>query len=180
MENKLSAERQARLNISDKLDAAQKVGRLDASLSSVLAFNTSSSLPSQTNKTAESEASSLRERVDDLELRLSNDQRALLLTKNQSEAQRKESNELLLAVFQNVNKILGTEVCLLATLLYHLRQIADPDSRFLGFEQERGTTANFAVFKDTLLTRLRSLGQLQNSFEKKIKTTESGFLDKLK
>jgi len=48
--------------------------------------------------------------VDDLELRLSNDQRALLLTKNQSEAQRKESNELLLAVFQNVNKILGAEV----------------------------------------------------------------------
>lgn len=130
LENKLSAERQARLNLSDKLDAAQK-----------------------TSKTAENEASSLRERVDDLELRLSSDQRDLLLTKNKSEAQRVASNELLQAVFQSVNKILGTE--------------------------ERGTTANFAVFKDTLLARLRSLSQLQTTFEKRVKTAEAGFVDKL-
>lgn len=63
------------------------------------------------------------------------------------------SNDLLQAVFQSVNKILGTE--------------------------ERGTTANFGVFKDTLLARLRSLGQLQTTFEKKIKLTEAGFVDKL-
>lgn len=61
-------------------------------------------------RNAEQEANGLRERVEDLEQRLTDDQRALLTTRTQSETQRKESSQLLQTVFQNLNKILGTEV----------------------------------------------------------------------
>lgn len=64
----------------------------------------------QSYRNAEQEANGLRERVEDLEQRLTDDQRALLSTRTQSESQRKESSQLLLTVFQNLNKILGTDV----------------------------------------------------------------------
>jgi hypothetical protein len=46
--------------------------------------------------------------------------------------------------------------------------------------QDRATPANFGVFRDTLLSRLRNLGQLQHSFDKKVKACEASFAERLK
>jgi chromosome segregation ATPase len=82
----LAAQSQARLNVADKLDIAQ------ASLS-----------------TAEADATSLRARVQDLEQRLSNDQRSLLAAENQFRDQVTERNTLLLTIYQYMDKILGVD-----------------------------------------------------------------------
>lgn len=131
----------------------------------------------QSLKTSEVESHTLRERVDDLETRLTDDQRALMMSRTQSESQRRESSELLLTVFQNVNKILGAEVrsqsaCPPADLIQH----AHCSACF----QDRTTPANFGLFRETLLMRIGSLGKLQVDFEKKVKLCEQAFADKLK
>ena len=82
----LAAQSQARLNVSDKLDLAQ------------------SSL-----NTAEAEAATLRSRVQELEQRLSKDQRSLLAAENQFRDQVTERNTLLLTIYQYMDKILGVD-----------------------------------------------------------------------
>jgi len=82
----LAAQSQARLNVADKLDMSQ------ASLS-----------------TAESDATSLRARVQELEQRLSKDQRSLLAAENQFRDQVTERNTLLLTIYQYMDKILGVD-----------------------------------------------------------------------
>ena len=82
----LSAQSQARLNVSDKLDLAQ------SSLS-----------------TTEADAASLRARVQELEQRLSKDQRSLLAAENQFRDQVTERNTLLLTIYQYMDKILGVD-----------------------------------------------------------------------
>ncbi|KAK8858516.1 hypothetical protein IAR55_002743 [Kwoniella newhampshirensis] len=104
----------------------------------------------QTNKTAkqhEREVNLLRERIEELEPLLTETQQERFQLERQSEQQRQERSELLLRVFKDVNKFLGAE---------------DPT-----------TPANFAVFRDTLLQRLRSMIHVRLDFEKKIKDTES-------
>ena len=82
----LAAQSQSRLNVSDKLDIAQ------SGLS-----------------TAEAEAASLRARVQELEQRLSKDQRSLLAAESQFRDQVTERNTLLLTIYQYMDKILGVD-----------------------------------------------------------------------
>jgi len=82
----MASQSQARLNVSDKLDLTQ------SSLS-----------------TAEADAASLRARVQELEQRLSKDQRSLLVAENQFRDQVTERNTLLLTIYQYMEKILGVD-----------------------------------------------------------------------
>ena len=82
----LAAQSQARLNVSDKLDLAQ----------------------SNLN-TAEADAATFRARVQELEQRLSKDQRSLLAAENQFRDQVTERNTLLLTIYQYMDKILGVD-----------------------------------------------------------------------
>lgn len=100
LENLLSTERQTRLNISEKLDQAQKVCQ----------SKPCSQLTLQTAKRAEREAEGLRERVEELEPLLTETQSERLQLQKQSEQQHRERTELLLRVFKDVNSFLGAEV----------------------------------------------------------------------
>ena len=82
----LAAQTQARLNATDKLDLVQ------SSLS-----------------TAEADVASLRARSQELEQRLSKDQRSLLTAENQYRDQLTERNTLLLTIYQYMDKILGVD-----------------------------------------------------------------------
>ena len=82
----VASQSQARLNVSDKLDLTQ------SNLS-----------------TAEADAISLRARVQELEQRLSKDQRSLLAAENQFRDQVTERNTLLLTIYQYMDKILGVD-----------------------------------------------------------------------
>nr|KIR89442.1 hypothetical protein I308_00449 [Cryptococcus tetragattii IND107] len=104
----------------------------------------------QTLKTAkqhEREANLLRERIEELEPLLTETQQERFQLQKRSETQRQERSELLLQVFKDVNKFLGLE--------HHT------------------TPANFALFKDTLLQRLKSMSSVRAEFEKKLKDTEA-------
>jgi chromosome segregation ATPase len=95
----LAAQRQARMNTTEKLDLTQ------------------SSLG-----TAEADVASLRSRVQELEQRLSKDQRSLLAAENQYRDQLTERNTLLLTIYQYMDKILGvdkTPVRLILSPRYH-------------------------------------------------------------
>ncbi|RPD64285.1 hypothetical protein L226DRAFT_505884 [Lentinus tigrinus ALCF2SS1-7] len=82
----LAAQTQARMNISEKLDASQ------ASL-----------------RAAETETTNLRTRIAELEQRLSKDQRALLAAEAQYRDQLTERNTLLLTIYQYMDKIVGVD-----------------------------------------------------------------------
>ena len=82
----LAAQTQARLNLSDKLD------------------DTQSSL-----RAAEAETVSLRVRVQELEQKLSKDQRSLMSAEAQYRDQLTERNTLLLTIYQYMDKILGVD-----------------------------------------------------------------------
>lgn len=84
--SQLAAQTQARLNVTDKLDVAQ--GSL---------------------RTAESELATFRSRVNELEQRLSKDQRSLLSAESQYRDQLTERNTLLLTIYQYMDKILGVD-----------------------------------------------------------------------
>ena len=82
----LAAQTQARLNLSDKLDDTQS-----------------------DIKTAEAETISLRVRVQELEQKLSKDQRSLMSAEAQYRDQLTERNTLLLTIYQYMDKILGVD-----------------------------------------------------------------------
>lgn len=82
----LAAQTQARLNLSDKLDDAQS------------GF-----------KAAEAETTSLRVRIQELEQKLSKDQRSLMSAEAQYRDQLTERNTLLLTIYQYMDKILGVD-----------------------------------------------------------------------
>jgi chromosome segregation ATPase len=82
----LAAQTQARLNISEKLD------------------DTQSGL-----KAAEAETASLRARVQELEQKLTKDQRSLMSAESQYRDQLTERNTLLLTIYQYMDKILGVD-----------------------------------------------------------------------
>ena len=84
--SQLAAQTQARLNATEKLDSVQ--GTLRA---------------------AESELATFRARVNELEQRLSKDQRSLLSSESQYRDQLTERNTLLLTIYQYMDKILGVD-----------------------------------------------------------------------
>ncbi|KAF9267702.1 hypothetical protein L218DRAFT_919289 [Marasmius fiardii PR-910] len=137
--SQLSAQTQARLNISEKLDGVQ------AAL-----------------KTAEAEVVAFRSKVSELELRLSKDQRSLLNAEAQYRDQLTERNTLLLTIYQYMDKILGVD--------------KTPKK---GGQAETKPFTNFAVFHDNLLTRLKTLSQIQADFEKRCKEAEGRFMEKI-
>ena len=124
LEARLASERQGRLNLSDKLDSANKNWRQH-----------------------ERDAVALRERIEELEPLLTETQQERFQLERQSEQQRQERSELLLRVFKDVNKFLGTD--------------------------DHATPANFAVFRDTLLHRLRAINGVRSDFEKRVRETEA-------
>ncbi|KAH9061156.1 hypothetical protein EDB87DRAFT_1612256 [Lactarius vividus] len=123
----LASQTQARLNATDKLDLVQ------SSLS-----------------TAEADAASLRARAQELEQRLSKDQRSLLTAENQYRDQLTERNTLLLTIYQYMDKILGVD--------------KTPKK---GGQAETKPYTNFGIFHDNLISRLKSLSQIQLDFEKR-------------
>ncbi|KAI0300120.1 hypothetical protein B0F90DRAFT_1725156 [Multifurca ochricompacta] len=135
----LASQTQARLNVVDKLDLTQ------------------SSL-----HTAEADVNSLRARAQELEQRLSKDQRALLAAENQYRDQLTERNTLLLTIYQYMDKILGV----------------DKTPKKSGQAETKPYT-NFGVFHDNLISRLKSLNQIQLDFEKRTKEAEARYTDKL-
>ena len=86
LKSQLAVQTQARLNVSEKLDKVQ--GDLRA---------------------AEAEVGVTKGRVNELELKLSKDQRALLGAENQYRDQLTERNTLLLTIYQYMDKILGVD-----------------------------------------------------------------------
>ena len=102
VESRLASERQGRLNMSDKLDIANKVGVSNQSQDQAECL--------QNARQHERDATSLRERVDELEPLLTETQQERFQIQRQSEQQRQERSELLLRVFKDVNKFLGTDV----------------------------------------------------------------------
>ncbi len=86
LSTQLSAQTQARLNLSEKLDVVQ--GNLRASEAEVAAF---------------------KARVAELEARLGKDQRSLLNAESQYRDQLTERNTLLLTIYQYMDKILGVD-----------------------------------------------------------------------
>ncbi|KAI0260781.1 hypothetical protein BC834DRAFT_831290 [Gloeopeniophorella convolvens] len=135
----LAAQTQARLNVADKLDLAQ------SNLS-----------------TAEADAASLRTRAQELEQRLSKDQRSLLAAENQYRDQLTERNTLLLTIYQYMDKILGV----------------DRTPKKSGQAETKPYT-NFGVFHDNLINRLKSLSQIQLEFDKRVKEAEGRYTEKM-
>ncbi|KAF7974233.1 hypothetical protein HWV62_13114 [Athelia sp. TMB] len=137
--SQLAAQTQARLNASEKLD------------------NVQSNL-----RTAESEVATFRSRVNDLEQRLSKDQRSLLSAESQYRDQLTERNTLLLTIYQYMDKILGVD--------------KTPKK---GGQAETKPFTNFSVFHDNLITRLKALSQIQLDFDRRCKEAENRFTEKL-
>ncbi|KAG6331744.1 hypothetical protein ID866_7347 [Astraeus odoratus] len=136
---RLGNQSQARLHLSEKLDGAQ------ASL-----------------KTAETELTTYRTRVNELEARLSKDQKQLLNAETQYRDQLTERNTLLLTIYQYMDKILGVD-----------------KTPKRGGQAETKPFTNFSVFHDNLITRLKALSQIQLDFDKRVKEAESRFAEKL-
>jgi chromosome segregation ATPase len=154
----LAAQTQARLNLSEKLD------------------DTQSGL-----KNAEAETASLRARIQDLEQKLSKDQRSLMSAEAQYRDQLTERNTLLLTIYQYMDKILGVDKTPVSSLQ---RPIASPNSSDLFLNQKKHGQAetkpftNFSVFHDNLITRLKALSQIQLDFDKRCKEAETRFTEK--
>lgn len=83
---RLGNQTQARLHLSEKLDSVQA-----------------------SSKGAESELATYKSRVNDLEARLSKDQKQLLNAETQYRDQLTERNTLLLTIYQYMDKILGVD-----------------------------------------------------------------------
>jgi hypothetical protein len=105
LENRLSSERQGRLNLSDKLDEVSKVCTV------FLIVIRGDETDAQSAKRHERDASQLRDRLSEVEPLLTETQQERIQIQKQSDQQRTERTELLLRVFKDVNKFLGTEVC---------------------------------------------------------------------
>ncbi|POY72208.1 hypothetical protein BMF94_4714 [Rhodotorula taiwanensis] len=110
-------------------------------------------------RNTQQELTSARDRLRLVESQLSNDQRAVSRTENQYRDQLNERNTLLLTVYQAVDKVAGADK----------RKSADPPKPF----------ANFPIFHDRLLERLKGINQLHMSFERRTKELEARFVDQL-
>lgn len=155
----LAAQTQARLNLSEKLD------------------DTQSGL-----KVAEAETISLRARVQELEQKLSKDQRSLMSAEAQYRDQLTERNTLLLTIYQYMDKILGVDKTPVSPHSLPPPSIT-PSDVFLNQKKhgqaETKPFTNFSVFHDNLITRLKALSQIQLDFDKRCKEAESRYTERL-
>ncbi|SCZ97806.1 BZ3501_MvSof-1269-A2-R1_Chr7-2g09322 [Microbotryum saponariae] len=131
----LAEQRQARLALTDKHDAAAKTLR-DTQL----------------------ELSAARDRLRVIEEQLSTDHRQLSRTENQYRDQLTERNTLLLTVHQYMDKIVG-------------------GSQRKSGQSELKPFTNFVIFHDSLISRLKSVNQLQVSFDRRTREIETKFSD---
>ena len=147
----LAAQTQARLNVSEKLDLVQAHLR-----------------------TAEGEVTTLKAKVNELETRLSKDQRNLFSSEQQYRDQLTERNTLLLTIYQYMDKILGVDKTTVRG--FRLIFVLFTDKLQKG---EAKPFTNFTVFHDNLISRLKALSQIQLEFDKRCKEAESKFQDRL-
>jgi hypothetical protein len=94
----------------------------------------------------EKDASQLRDRLSEVEPLLTETQQERTTLQKQSEQSSRERSELLLKVFMDINKFLGSK--------------------------DTSPPANFGTFRDTLLVRLKAVGSVRVEFERKVKETE--------
>lgn len=113
-------------------------------------------------RSAEGEVAAFKTRVAELEQRLSKDQRSLLSAENQYRDQLTERNTLLLTIYQYLDKILGV----------------DKTPKKSGQAETKPFT-NFGVFHDNLITRLKTLSQIQLEFDRRCKETEGRFTERM-
>lgn len=137
--------------------------------------------PCQALRDTQQELTSARDRLRAVESQLSTDQRAVSRTENQFRDQLNERNTLLLTVYQAVDKVASADkvrtACtgfsswfvLTAPLNTPQRKASDAPKPF----------ANFPVFHDRLLERLKAINQLHMSFERRTKELEERFVDQL-
>lgn len=114
----LNTQTQARLSLSEKLDSTQ------------------SGL-----KTTEAELFGYRTRVNELETRLSKDQRTLLSAENQYRDQLTERNTLLLTIYQYMDKILGVDKTPVSPFINTCRSL----TKTCYFAEERQSSRNEAL-----------------------------------
>lgn len=118
-------------------------------------------------------------------------------TEQQYRDQLTERNTLLLTIYQYMEKILGAEKatpvgspsCLLWHVTSYVRVL--PDGPFpplliavCDAQRKKGETdvkpfTNFGVFHDNLISRLKSVSQIQLSFDKRVKDIENKFSDQM-
>ena len=89
--------------MSDKLDMANKVSYL-------LCVNARALIVPQNARQHERDANNLRDRLEELEPQLTETQQERFQIQRQSEQQRQERSDLLLKVFKDINRFLGTDV----------------------------------------------------------------------
>ncbi|SCV70616.1 BQ2448_3378 [Microbotryum intermedium] len=131
----LADQRQARLGLTDKHNAA-----------------------SRTLRDTQLELSAARDRLRVVEDQLSTDHRQLSRTENQYRDQLTERNTLLLTVHQYMDKIVGGSQ----------RKSGQADPK---------PFTNFVIFHDSLISRLKSVNQLQASFDRRAREIETKFSD---
>ena len=159
----LNTQTQARLSLSEKLDSTQN-----------------------SLKTSEAELFGYRTKVNELETRLSKDQRTLLNAENQYRDQLTERNTLLLTLYQYMDKILGVDKTHVGVIFFlsQCTLLIEPFF-FLSFSQKKGNQAetkpftNFGVFRHNLITWLKALSQMQLDFDKRVREAETKFSEKL-
>ncbi|KAF8532689.1 hypothetical protein JB92DRAFT_2581277, partial [Gautieria morchelliformis] len=111
-------------------------------------------------RTAKMELNAARSCNSDLEQKSSKDQRSLLSNESQFRDQLPERNTLLLTIYQYIDKILGM----------------DKSGRKGGSETKPFT--NFGVFHDNLISKLKSVSQIQLDFNKRTKEAEARIMKK--
>lgn len=107
----------------------------------------------QSARRHEKDALQLRDRLSEVEPLLTETQQERISLQKQSETSQRERSELLLRVFVDLNKFLGSK--------------------------DTSPPANFGVFRDTLLVRLKAVNQVRVEFERKVKETESSVEQKM-
>ncbi|KAH8827898.1 hypothetical protein DL96DRAFT_1124588 [Flagelloscypha sp. PMI_526] len=109
-------------------------------------------------KEKEKDLETFRTKAEDLEGRLSKEQKALLGSEGVFRDQLTERNTLLLTVWQYLDRILGVD--------------KTPKTETKPF-------TNFSVFHSNLLSRLKTLSSIQTHFESRLKDTEAVYADKV-
>lgn len=139
--------------------------------------------PSQSLRDTQVELSAARDRLRVVEDQLNTDHRALSRTENQYRDQLTERNTLLLTIYQYMDKMVASAPVsrrcrcaarslscklILASLTHSQRKPGHPEPK---------PFANFSVFHDSLISRLKGVNQIQLTFERRTKEIESNFGD---
>lgn len=156
--SQLASQTQTRLKLADKLDETSKV-RLRHGASRAARRHADHDVAVQSLREARNDLTSTRDRLHVVEAQLSSDSRSLNKSEGQFRDQLTERNTLLLTVFQYVDKV------------------APPQARKPGQSDPKPFT-NFKVFQDALMGRLKYIGQIQFTFDRRTREIEAKFTDK--